>query len=512
MRRALSRFALSIAPLALVALANAACGRAVLQVPDGGYVCDGEVCTRDVNFADTLPDATVLDVPGADGEGNDVPRVDSRVPRCGDSVLDPGEQCDDGNNAGGDGCNGMCRWEARCGDGRVDMAEICDDGNNRSADGCRSDCLSNESCGNGIVDLQVGELCDGTPNCAADCRSILNCGNGAVEAGEQCDDGNLTRWDGCSPDCLREQGIAMEAFFIAGNTGRVGCDFSGDGRPDNAFGRALGAAAGILNTAITNGISNGNFILQLGFIGLRDPLGISEQNIRVGWMRGFDGDMDVQNNGDPGNPQRVSMATLNALGLPAANYQSNILMTHLDGGPEDILLDLPGPMGMPFSFHLGRSSLHGTISNDMTRISRFGSLADGTNDGQLCGAVVARDLASVPNFFSLIAGGGGGGGGGGGTRGTFLEALVGGYTVMIPIIGSFAVGPQQPDVDLDNDGLESYIATPGTGRVAPRIVTCIDGDGTRIDGEMCQFDPRMADGFTAAFQAYGPWIRFVGVR
>jgi cysteine-rich repeat protein len=500
------RRAPSYLPLLFATLASAACGRAVLNTPDAGYVCDGEICTRpDVPRVDT---SNEVDTPFPDEIGpdaSDVP-IDTRVPRCGDSILDPGEQCDDGNNNPGDGCTGACRWEARCGDGRMDPGEICDDGNNRSADGCRSDCLSNEQCGNGIVDLQVGEVCDGTMNCAADCRSILGCGDGTVGPGEQCDDGNTTRWDGCSAECLREQGIGMEAFFIAGNTGRVGCDFSGDGRPDNAFGRALGMAAGILNTAITNGISNGQFILQLGFIGLRDPLGVNENNIRVGWMRGLDGDMDTMNNGDPGNPQDVSAATLNMLGLPQANYQSNIVMTHLDGGPEDIFLDLPGPMGMPFSFHLAHSTLHGTVSNDGMRIARFGSLPDGTNDGTHCGAVVARDLAMVPNFFGMIAGGGGG------DRGTFLEALVGGYSVMIPIIGSFAVGPQQPDVDLDGDGLEFYVATPGSGRTAPRITACIDGNGMRIDGEMCQFDPRMADGFTGAFQAYGPWIQFVGVR
>ena len=34
----------------------------------------------------------------------------------------------------------------------------------------------------------------------------------------------------------------------------------------------------------------------------------------------------------------------------------------------------------------------------------------------------------------------------------------------------------------------------------PRIEACIDGDGTRIEGRECAMDPRMADGFSAAFQ------------
>ena len=37
-------------------------------------------------------------------------REDCTVPRCGDGVLDPGEACDDGNAASGDGCS-ECRAE-----------------------------------------------------------------------------------------------------------------------------------------------------------------------------------------------------------------------------------------------------------------------------------------------------------------------------------------------------------------------------------------------------------------
>jgi len=30
---------------------------------------------------------------------------------CGDGILDPGEECDDGNNVNGDGCDENCRIE-----------------------------------------------------------------------------------------------------------------------------------------------------------------------------------------------------------------------------------------------------------------------------------------------------------------------------------------------------------------------------------------------------------------
>jgi cysteine-rich repeat protein len=42
-------------------------------------------------------------------------RLDVSVsPSCGDGIRDPFEQCDDGNTATGDGCDGSCRFEAQC--------------------------------------------------------------------------------------------------------------------------------------------------------------------------------------------------------------------------------------------------------------------------------------------------------------------------------------------------------------------------------------------------------------
>jgi cysteine-rich repeat protein len=58
---------------------------------------------------------------------------------CGNGVLDPGEECDDGNPDVGDGCRPDCTEEV-CGDGIVDPQEECDDGNSIPLDGCENDC------------------------------------------------------------------------------------------------------------------------------------------------------------------------------------------------------------------------------------------------------------------------------------------------------------------------------------------------------------------------------------
>ena len=64
-------------------------------------------------------------------------------PACGDGVVDAGEECDDGNVAGADGCSATCRVEPpppACGDGVVNAGEECDDGNLADADGCSASC------------------------------------------------------------------------------------------------------------------------------------------------------------------------------------------------------------------------------------------------------------------------------------------------------------------------------------------------------------------------------------
>jgi cysteine-rich repeat protein len=93
-------------------------------------------------------------------------------------IVDPGEECDDGNTVDGDGCDSNCTV-TRCGNGIVTAGEQCDDGNTDSNDACKNDCTLNV-CGDGVLRTGV----------------------------EECDDGNLVDGDGCSAQCKRE--------FIAG--------------------------------------------------------------------------------------------------------------------------------------------------------------------------------------------------------------------------------------------------------------------------------------------------------
>lgn len=134
---------------------------------------------------------------------------------CGDGVIDPGEACDDGNTAPGDGCGADCGLEAGyscygqpspcnagCGDGALGEGEQCDDGNSTGGDGCGAHCA-----------IEPGHGCTGVPSVCT-----VACADGIKDTSEACDDGNTGDGDGCSAACAPKAGSSCQhtpvrAFF-----------------------------------------------------------------------------------------------------------------------------------------------------------------------------------------------------------------------------------------------------------------------------------------------------------
>eukprot|EP00727_Mastigamoeba_balamuthi_P002978 m51a1_g12678 putative protein serine threonine (806) ;mRNA; r:118-3810 len=157
-------------------------------------------------------------------EGNK--RPDHTCTRCGNGVLDDGEQCE----VHGLGCNSTCGCVApmvssgsanctKCGNHVQDPGEQCD----RSA-GCSSNCtcmFPTVPAGNfvctlcGNKQLDAGEQCDGSIGCGANCFCLAGwrpapygctkCGNLVVDAGEMCD-GTL----GCDATCHCSSGWVLD--------------------------------------------------------------------------------------------------------------------------------------------------------------------------------------------------------------------------------------------------------------------------------------------------------------
>ena len=94
------------------------------------------------------------------------------VRRCGDGVLDPGEQCDDGNVLDGDCCSSTCQFEpattiCRPAAGACDVAEFC----TGSSSSCPADQLepSTFECRGALGSCDEAEFCTGTDTaCPAD--------------------------------------------------------------------------------------------------------------------------------------------------------------------------------------------------------------------------------------------------------------------------------------------------------------------------------------------------------
>jgi cysteine-rich repeat protein len=59
-------------------------------------------------------------------------RLSVEAAECGDNVVQLGEECDDGDLVGGDGCEADCTITPVCGDGSIQSGEECDDNNSNS--------------------------------------------------------------------------------------------------------------------------------------------------------------------------------------------------------------------------------------------------------------------------------------------------------------------------------------------------------------------------------------------
>ncbi len=238
----------------------AMCGDAIV-IGAAGEICDdgntntGDGC--DDNCALEEGWGCALDLFPADGICDTGGRFSVVPIICGDSRIIGPEECDDGNNDAGDGCDENCEletgWECRkddnpadgicdrggagsvvpiCGDSVIVGSEICDDGNNDSGDGCDATCATVET---GYV-CTVDAGSDGTCDTGGAGSVMTVCGDSIIAGAEICDDGNATAGDGCSATCTVETGYACtQDTTPADGT----CDTTGVGSVVNICGDAI---------------------------------------------------------------------------------------------------------------------------------------------------------------------------------------------------------------------------------------------------------------------------------
>lgn len=227
-----------------------------------GTACGSALhCVGDVCVAKACGDGFVDDAAGEEcDDGNDT-AFDGCEPETCTFTCDSNDECDDGNECTGMGtCSathvceagtppaegsdctqtggeaGVCRTgtcvSAGCGNGVPDGAEQCDDGNEVDGDGCDIDCTF--SCEEDL-DCADGDVCDGDETCdttthtctagvALDCSDADECTNDVCDpidgcsnplidmdgdghapdsfaCGDDCDDADATAFDGAEELC-----------------------------------------------------------------------------------------------------------------------------------------------------------------------------------------------------------------------------------------------------------------------------------------------------------------------
>lgn len=189
---------------------------------------------------------------------------------CGNSMIESGEQCDEGAANGNGTCSVACAVVAQpplCGNGVRESGEECDLGTLNGKGACTATCKV-PLCGNGI--REGDETCDdGTANsntiphsCRTNCR-LPRCGDGVVDANEQCDGGVQ-----CTQQC-RFIAVASSAASVPSGTVKPAL-------PDNTgtIIKAIGVTMLLITVILTYLLWNN----ILRFLGLRKSKNI-ERNI-----------------------------------------------------------------------------------------------------------------------------------------------------------------------------------------------------------------------------------------
>ena len=99
---------------------------------------------------------------------------------CGNSIVEAGESCDDGNLNDIDACNNRCQSTNVCGNNTIETGEICDDGNTVNGDKCSGGCLCSDTDGAKTVLATIGTK--GTVKVYGNSASYVDkCINGKLE-------------------------------------------------------------------------------------------------------------------------------------------------------------------------------------------------------------------------------------------------------------------------------------------------------------------------------------------
>jgi hypothetical protein len=273
---------------------------------------------------------------------------------------------------------------------------------------------------------------------------VTACGGGGDGAAPDAGPADIFR----PPECQAEFGRTVIFKQVTILPVGEGMDITGDGVVDNLLGRI----APLSNPTIVSVIENGTGIFLLDFTGWDAPPADDDQ-VAVTFYLGVDADSppDPSNNVDGTGEflvvDRQFDVDCNPLTRQAGYMAGGV--AHASSGVWQFLVE-----GV------------GTLRYDGVQLELAFDDQLQTWSGQFGTGWTVCSLSRVEG--PLFAGG------------TLLEIVV--NDLDLP----------DPDLDFDGDGLE-HIVGDGEG-----ITSCVDGDGTIIEGPDCPCDPRMGDAYSVS--------------
>ncbi|MFO0745800.1 MAG: DUF4215 domain-containing protein [Myxococcota bacterium] len=329
---------------------------------------------------------------------------------------------------------------------------------------------------------------------------VAMCGDGNPEADEQCDDGDQCPYDGCRA-CALEPALILTSLVLSPDVGWDLDDADHDGDATTGVDNRLGSSDTVrfaLNGILKNLVDAGD-LLQIAVLGDVQSL-TSDDAVEVSIFAGSDPGcggvspppwLDAE--GPPYSLWRAPGAF--AACVPASSVgeaddaQNGIYAEATAHSPAAPWLrawadriELPaGPLGV---LAIARSRLEGHLVVDQ-------GVLRGLDDGRLGGVLPASALAHIDTsaLTPLCP--------------TALQAVLG-----------FA---GHIDQDTEGNGKLDFIQWVTTAGIpcltAPVTITgcCDDGDcANRIAGADCVDDPRIGDGFSAAFEVEAHAVHVIG--
>lgn len=276
---------------------------------------------------------------------------------------------------------------------------------------------------------------------------------GPQDGDEEVDDASLSTGGG--PITLVVQRLALTLTRL--------CDLDGDGDFDNSF-ADLGATTGelaamALNTALQGSIDEEDrYLIHIPWV--EDLAGPTDRSVVAISIGGVDSDVPVDTTDDFSGEEPFWGAAqdLDACGEPRYVFADATIVDGVVSSEEGTTLS---PIAESVVTRGARAT--GTIEPG----GRSATL-------EICAYSAVHDLGETEGLDES------------GDL-TMLEVfLAGGAPMGIAMIPGFS-----PDVDMDHDGLESFVLDESY-----HVTHCIDGDLTTIAGRDCWRDPRMADGFS----------------